>query len=131
MELWQSTTYWCYCRLLGNRSSVIQLFLAFFALFRAKMLEKRAFLRKNSVFKNLRKPKAPLVQGFLFATILRKGEYYFLSLTMIVRELIRPSVTPLIKKSPSVNFEITSQLPSEGVGTSVLLSGIKPKLNQN
>ena len=41
MVLWQSTTCWCYCRLLGNRSGVIQLF-GIFVLLRENA-EKRAF----------------------------------------------------------------------------------------
>ena len=72
MVLWQSTTCWCYCRLLGNRSSVIQLFFGIFRFFHAKMFEKRAFLDKQCFLKILPKQKALLLQGFLFARILKE-----------------------------------------------------------
>ena len=44
MVLWQSTTCWCYCRLLGNRSRVIQLFFGIFRSF------SRENVRKASLF---------------------------------------------------------------------------------
>ena len=73
MVLWQSTTCWCYCRLLGNRSSVIQLFFGIFRSFSRENVRKMSlFLEKQCFFKNLPKQKALHKQGFLFARILKE-----------------------------------------------------------
>ena len=64
MVLWQSTTCWCYCRLLGNRSSVIQLFFGIFRSFSRENVRKASlFLEKQCFFKEPPKTESPACAG--------------------------------------------------------------------